>query len=152
LPPIPVGKLTWVATPGPCFHAGLTFARKSVNAYVSPLPSLRYTGMTGESGSFTPGLSLAIAGSFQRLTWPRKMRARICPESLRRFGAPFRWYETSVAASPHGTWTQPLQAVAWSAVRGASLAPKSTVRPVICAIPPPEPIAPYVTVTPVRCA
>jgi hypothetical protein len=41
-----------------------------------------------------------------------------------------------------------LQAEAWSGVKGASLAPKSTVRALICAIPPPEPIAPYVIVTP----
>ena len=45
-----------------------------------------------------------------------------------------------VPARAHGTWTQPLHAVAWSDVSGASLAPKSTVRAVIAAIPFPEPI------------
>jgi hypothetical protein len=34
-----------------------------------------------------------------------------------------------------------LQAANWSCVSGASLAPKSTVRFVIAATPPPEPIA-----------
>ena len=49
-------------------------------------------------------------------------------------------------ASAHGIWTQPLQAVNWSAVSGASEAPKSTVRFVIAGMPPPEPIAEYWTV------
>src|SRR5512133_1818701 len=52
---------------------------------------------------------------------------------------------TEVAESTHGSWTQPLQAENWSGVNGASLAPKSTVRFVICAMPPPLPIGPYVT-------
>jgi hypothetical protein len=47
-----------------------------------------------------------------------------------------------VAESAHGIWTQPLQAANWSGVRGASLAPKSTVRFVIALIPPPEPMGP----------
>ena len=50
---------------------------------------------------------------------------------------------TDVAESAHGIWTQPLQAVNWSGVSGASLAPKSTVRAVIAAMPPPEPIGLY---------
>ena len=48
----------------------------------------------------------------------------------------------AVAESAHGICTQPLQAFAWSGVSGASVVPKSTVRPVIAAIPPPEPIGP----------
>jgi hypothetical protein len=70
------------------------------------------------------------------------MSASTGPLSLSLAGAPFRLYEASVAPSAHGTWTQSLQAEAWSEVSGASLAPKSTVRAVICAIPPPEPIDP----------
>src|SRR5690348_2582100 len=50
-----------------------------------------------------------------------------------------------VAESAHGIWTHPRHAAAWSAVRGASEAPKSTLRDVICAMPAPEPTAPYVT-------
>ncbi len=45
-----------------------------------------------------------------------------------------------MAESAHGIWTQPLQAAAWSGESGASLAPKSTVRAVIAAMPPPLPI------------
>jgi hypothetical protein len=45
-----------------------------------------------------------------------------------------------VAESAHGIWTQPLHAVNWSGDIGASEAPKSTVRAVIAAIPPPDPI------------
>src|ERR687888_556373 len=48
-----------------------------------------------------------------------------------------------VAESAHGIWTQPLQASNWSGVSGASLAPKSTVRAVMAAMPPPEPIGEY---------
>jgi hypothetical protein len=45
-----------------------------------------------------------------------------------------------------------LHADAWPGVNGASLAPKSIERAMICSIPPPEPIGPYVIVTPVRCS
>ena len=43
---------------------------------------------------------------------------------------------------------QPLQAVSSSGERGASEAPKSTVRAVICAIPAPEPVGEYVMLIP----
>ena len=49
-------------------------------------------------------------------------------------------YGIAVPASAHGIWTQPLQALNWSVVSGASEAPKSTVRFVIAWMPPPEPI------------
>ena len=45
-----------------------------------------------------------------------------------------------VAASAHGITTQALHAVTWSGESGASEAPKSTVRAVICAMPAPEPV------------
>jgi len=49
-----------------------------------------------------------------------------------------------VAESAHGIWTTPTPsltaALNWSGVSGASDAPKSTVRAVIAAMPPPEPI------------
>ena len=48
-----------------------------------------------------------------------------------------------VADRAHGICRQPLQALNWSGVSGASLAPKSTVRAVIAATPPPEPIGLY---------
>ncbi len=44
-----------------------------------------------------------------------------------------------VAVSAQGICTQPLQAAACSGVIGASEAPKSTVRAVICLMPVPEP-------------
>ena len=51
-----------------------------------------------------------------------------------------------MAEKAHGIWTQPLQAANWSGVIGASLAPKSTVRPVIAAMPAPLPTAAVVDV------
>ena len=48
-----------------------------------------------------------------------------------------------MAPSAQGICSQPLQAVNWSEVSGASLAPKSTVRDVIDVIPAPEPTALY---------
>jgi hypothetical protein len=83
-----------------------------------------------------------IAGSFHDLIVPRNMPARIEPVSFRCFGASGTLYGIDVPASAHGTWKQPLQAVCWSGDSGASLAPKSTVRFVICWIPPPLPIGP----------
>ena len=46
-----------------------------------------------------------------------------------------------VAENAQGIWTQPWQALNWSGLIGASLAPKSTVRAVICEIPAPLPTA-----------
>jgi hypothetical protein len=50
---------------------------------------------------------------------------------------------TEVAPSAHGICSQPLQAENWSGVSGASLAPKSTVRDVMAAMPAPEPTPLY---------
>ncbi len=44
-----------------------------------------------------------------------------------------------VAVRAQGIWTQLLHEAAWEDVSGASDAPKSTVRAVICAIPAPDP-------------
>ena len=54
-----------------------------------------------------------------------------------------------VADSAHGIWTQPLQALNWSGDSGASLAPKSTWRAVIAAMPAPEPTGLYAIFVPV---
>src|SRR5262245_29904982 len=48
-----------------------------------------------------------------------------------------------VAVSAHGICTQPWQPLPWLFVSGASLAPKSTERAEIWAMPPPEPIGEY---------
>ena len=68
------------------------------------------------------------------------MFASTGPDSLSRADRPLTLYMTAVPASAHGIWTQPLHWANWSGVSGASLAPKSTVRALIAAIPPPEPI------------
>ena len=57
-------------------------------------------------------------------------------------------YDTTVAASAHGICSTLLALEAWSGVIGASLAPKSTVRAVIWAMPAPLPTDPYVMPTP----
>ncbi len=103
-------------------------------------------------GSFTPGFSDLIWGASQVLIFPSQMSERIGPVRCRPLGTPVTWYATAVAESAHGTSEQPLQAENWLDVMGASLAPKSTVRAVICSMPPPDPIAPYVTVTPLSSA
>ena len=56
------------------------------------------------------------------------------------FAFVFRFTMTAVPPSAQGICRQPLHAVIWSGVNGASDAPKSTVRFVIAWIPPPEPI------------
>ena len=61
----------------------------------------------------------------------------------RRPFSPGMLYGIEVADSAHGIWTQPLHALNWSLESGASLAPKSTVRLVIAAMPPPLPIGLY---------
>ena len=53
------------------FQAGLVRVRKSVNAYVSPEPSLRKTGVILVAGSETPGLMALIRLSFHWLIEPR---------------------------------------------------------------------------------
>src|SRR5438445_9332687 len=93
-------------------------------------------------GMVLPLFSFLIAGASQVLIFPRKMSASTLPLRRIRFGPPSRRYGIEVADSAHGIWTQLLQAANWSGVSGASLAPKSTVRFVICAMPPPEPMGP----------
>src|SRR5712691_713428 len=102
----------------------------------------------GVLGIVFPLFSFLIAGSSHVLILPRKMSARTFPLKRILFGPPSSRYGIDVAERAQGIWTQPLQAAAWSGVSGASLAPKSTVRLVICAMPPPEPIGPYVTLMP----
>src|SRR5215470_13299956 len=66
------------------------------------------------------------------------------PERRSRPPIPGKLYGTDRPASAHGMTTQPLQAASWSGESGASEAPKSTERAVICAIPAPEPVGVYV--------
>src|SRR5919198_4698271 len=99
-------------------------------------------------GRLLPMLSFLIAGSSHFRIFPRKMLARTPPVRCRWFGSESPRYAIDVADSAQGIWTQPLHAANCSGVSGASLAPKSTVRLMICWIPPPEPIGPYVTLRP----
>src|SRR5712691_1106683 len=76
------------------------------------------------------------------------MFARTVPDSRRRVLRPGMLYGIDIPASAQGITTQLLHAVSWSGERGASEAPKSTVRAVIWAMPPPDPIALYVILIP----
>src|SRR5438445_11234934 len=116
--------------------------------YVVPEPSLRWMTVIGVLGIALPLFSALIAGASQVLILPRKMSASTLPFSRIRLGPPSSLYGIDVAESAHGIWTQPLHAASWSGERGASLAPKSTVRLGICEMPPPLPIRPCVTLTP----
>src|SRR4051795_11268905 len=86
--PVPVGHLTDLSTPGPFFHAGESSARNAVKFFVVPDSSLRWQTVMLPLGSETPLFSLAIAGSFQVLTLPRKMSATVAPSSLRPLSTP----------------------------------------------------------------
>src|SRR6201997_3082779 len=94
-------------------------------------------------GRLTPLLSATIAGSFQAVIWPEKILASVGPSRCKRFLTPGRLYMIDVPPSAHGICSHPLHAVNWSFVSGASLAPKSTVRDVSAAMPPPDPIGLY---------
>src|SRR4030095_453914 len=78
-PPRPTGQLTELALPTLVFHSGETFFRKSVQMYVVPLPSERWTIVIGKLGSVAPELILAIAASFQRVILPRNRSASSAP-------------------------------------------------------------------------
>src|SRR5262245_40675003 len=76
------------------------------------------------------------------------MFASTGPFRTSRLPTPGTLYITDIPASAHGMTTQPLQAVSWSGDSGASDAPKSTVRAVICAMPAPDPVPEYVSLIP----
>ena len=145
---MPVGQSTATPLPGPLFQFRLTELRYSVRLYVVPLLSERWMTVIARSGRALPLLSFLIAGSFHFLIWPRKMPATTFPLMWMWFGSASPLYAIAVAESAHGICAQPLQAASWSGVKGASLAPKSTVRFVTALMPPPEPIGPYVTLMP----
>src|SRR5215467_12482496 len=88
---VPVGQLGIVLAPTDLAKSSLTALRCCENTNDVPLLSARTTTLTGRSGNFTPGLASAIAGSFQRLTVPRKIPAYAFRESLRS-ASPCRLY------------------------------------------------------------
>ncbi|GBE10057.1 hypothetical protein BMS3Abin12_00615 [bacterium BMS3Abin12] len=107
---------------------------------VVPEPSARCTTVIGLSGNSTPALTLRIAGSFHRLTVPRKMSASTALGSLS--SPAFTPGTFTTATTPPmicGHWISPYRSRS-AGFMGASEAPKSTVRALICLIPPPEPI------------
>src|SRR5215831_5424160 len=83
LAPMPAGQLTDVPFPTLLFHSGLTFDRKSVQQYVVPLPSERWTTTISAFGNFTLGFPLASFGSFHLVILPRKISARDSPVKFR---------------------------------------------------------------------
>ena len=92
------------------------------------------------SGSFTPGLTLAIAGSFHLTTLPRKMSASSGPVNLISADTPASWYTGTTAPSTVGRCRiLPGAAWSWSVVIGPSVAPKNTVWLVSWRMPAPEP-------------
>src|SRR6266545_5802269 len=86
--PTPVGQSTATPLPTLLFHSLLTLLRYSVRLYVVPLLSLRWMTVIWRSGRLLPLLSFLIAGSFQRLIFPRKIPATAFPSSLTWFGRP----------------------------------------------------------------
>src|SRR4051795_12469873 len=139
---VPVGQLT--ATPLPIFdfHCGLALERYSVTLYVVPELSLRWIGVMSRSGRFAPGLSAVIRWAFHFLMSPEKMPASVGPSRRRRLLRPGMLYGIDVPPRAHGIWTQLLHDANCAPLIGASLAPKSTVRPITAASPAPEPTGP----------
>src|SRR5215467_7436750 len=80
---VPVGQLGIVLAPTDLPTSSLTALRCCENTNDVPLLSARTTTLMGRSGNFTPGLASAIAGSFQRLTCPRKMPPYAFRDNLR---------------------------------------------------------------------
>ena len=78
-----MGHETVLSLPTLLFQVGLTCDRKSVKPLVVPDESERCTMVIDVLGRLTPGLSLAIAGSFHFLIVPWKMLAVVGPSSLR---------------------------------------------------------------------
>src|SRR5215471_16309747 len=80
---VPVGQLGIVLAPTDLAKSSLTALRCCENTNDVPLLSARTTTLMGRSGSVRPLLASAIAGSFQRLTVPRKMPAYAFRDSFR---------------------------------------------------------------------
>src|SRR5919202_1890388 len=88
LAPVPIGQSTDLSEPGPLSHAFEYADRNAVKFFVVPDSSERWQTVMFELGRFAPLLSLAIAGSLQVFTLPRKMSARVAPSSLRPLATP----------------------------------------------------------------
>src|SRR4029450_13033608 len=90
-------------SPLPSFHAGDAAFRYLVKLLVVPEPSERWATVMFLSGSVTPELSAAIAGSFHFLMSAWKILARVSGLSC-SLSTPDRLYETVVGAATVGTY------------------------------------------------
>src|SRR3954453_6313711 len=86
--PVPVGHSTDLSLPGPLSHALEYAFRKLVKFAVVPDSSERWQTVMLPLGRVIPLFCLAISGSFQVLTLPRKMSATDAPSSLRPLSSP----------------------------------------------------------------
>jgi hypothetical protein len=92
------------------------------------------------SGSVTPGFKFWIAASFHFVILPWKMSAITCPVNFSPEDTPGMLYATVTAPIVSGMCNAFVMFAASAAVKGASEAPKSTVREFNAEIPPPLPI------------
>src|SRR3974390_2203162 len=69
---VPTGQLGMLFVPTVFAKSGLTALRCCEKTNVVPLLSARTMTLIGFGGSFAPGFSLAIAGSFHFVILPRK--------------------------------------------------------------------------------
>src|SRR6516162_2230490 len=79
---VPAGQLGMVLAPTSLRKSPLIALKCCEKTNDVPLLSARTTTLTGRSGSVTPGFVVAMAGSFQRLIFPRKTPAYALRESL----------------------------------------------------------------------
>src|SRR4051812_40828535 len=137
LAPVPTGHGTSLAAPN-VQVVGATAVRYEVNTDVVPEPSERCTTWMALLGKVAPLLSALIAGSFHVLIFPAKIPASVSPESFRSV-TPERLYSTAMPPATHGMCTGSPTFAASSGFSATSEPAKSTVLPVSCWIPAPEP-------------
>src|SRR5215471_6748328 len=154
--------LTWAETPsepcsasppGACHTLSWLYVhaepavpvRYLVKLSVVPELSARCTGVIAVDGRVTPGLSAAMAGSFQVLMVPEKMPASVAGLNC-RLVAPLTLVTTAIGPTTMGRWIatpepQCLFALGWSvAESGESEPAKSAVPAMNACWPAPEPV------------
>src|SRR4051812_33879929 len=100
-PCVSVGQAT--VLPESRVQAGVAALRNLVNCSVVPEPSDRWATTMAVAGSLAPGLSAAIALSFQVLIWREKILAIVSGDSC-RLSTPVTWYETVIGAATVGKY------------------------------------------------
>src|SRR4051812_35963806 len=102
-PWLPSGQVTAEAVPS--FQTDpAAFVRKPVKFWVVPELSDRRAIVIFVDGSFTPGLSVAIAASFHVLMSPWKISARVAAVNFNGFVTPDRLYDTVMGAVTVGRY------------------------------------------------